>query len=200
MRIKDVYEILKNLKDNKVTQSDIARAIGTTRANVSKLIKNDSYINGDKIEKIEKYVEVKLSGDEGMLNIDYYPEGLLDTENRNEFSKKVIKSKMAMALFSKPDKTKQHIMFHSSDNSMAPKILEGDFLVVEVLGDEPIQNKKIYAFLFDNTLYIRRIMKNINQFIFEADNEEYPTRKIDFKELKDFKIIGRVIYTGRTNL
>ena len=35
MRIKEIHEILQQKKNGKVTQNDIARAIGTSRANVS---------------------------------------------------------------------------------------------------------------------------------------------------------------------
>ena len=54
MRIKEIHEILQKNKNGKVTQNDIACAIGTSRANVSKLFAKNSFINDDKSVFVER--------------------------------------------------------------------------------------------------------------------------------------------------
>ena len=198
MRIKEIHQILQKLKNGKVTQNDIARAIGTSRANVSKLFKNNSYINDEKIKKIEDYFEITLSGDNDFIEVEYYPDTVTDWENGKYFmSKKHIKCKFPSTFF-EAKKGAKYIMCHANDYSMSPTILSGDIVIIE-LTDEFINNKT-YGFLYKGLFYIKRLSININQIILLSDDKNYPPQYIEEKELKNFELLGRVVYVGRTQI
>ena len=58
--INDVQLILQNMLNRTVPQSEIARALGTGRANISLRIKNKSELQINEIIKLEKFFNVKL--------------------------------------------------------------------------------------------------------------------------------------------
>jgi len=61
--INDIQAILENLLQKPVPQSEIARALGTGRANISLRIKNRSEIQINEIRKLENYFNVSLAAE-----------------------------------------------------------------------------------------------------------------------------------------
>ena len=198
MRIKEIYQILQEQKSGKVTQSDIARAIGTSRANVSKLLAKNSYINDDKIERIEKYFDIDLQTiKSGLINVDYFPDKIIDVKDgKAVLSNKFMKTSMPLGFFPVEEEA-QYIMCHANDNSMSPLILKEDFVIVKRLNADTIIDNQIYLFSYKKKVYIKRLDKNINQIISFSENKEYGTQYISKEDIKDFLILGKVVYVGR---
>lgn len=191
MRIKELHQILQERKNGKVTQNDIARAIGTSRANVSKLFAKNSFLNDDKLKKIEEYFDVKLDGTNDFVILDYYPDSVINVENGMVvMSKKCVPFKIPVCFFD-AKKCAEYFMCHSIDNSMYPLIMNGDFLIIEKA--EKIENDKIYAFVYEKDLYIRRLAKNIKEIIVKAENKDYKTQTIKNEEAVKFYLLGRVV-------
>ena len=198
MRIKELYKILQANKNGKVTQSDIARATGTSRANVSKLFAKNSFLNDDKLKKIEEYFNINLkNAQSGLVYMDYFPDRVVEfTENNNiKLSDKSIKTAMPSAVFPYENGA-EYFICHSNDDSMFPLINKGDFLIVKKLNTENINNK-IYLFVYKKTLYIKRLDKNINQIVVFSENKEYKTQYISGNEEDNFYLLGEVVYIGR---
>lgn len=199
MKFKEVYEILQKIKNNKVTQNDIAKAIGTSRANVSKHIAKNSFVNDEKIEKIEKYFNVKLNDNSDFITVDYYPESLIEIKNeKTVLSEKHVECKMPKNLFNINENANGYFMINSKSNSMYPIILEGDYLIIENSDNKSIEDNKIYVFTYDNNLYINRLSKNINQIIVQSENKDYPTQYIKNEKMNRFHLFGKVVYIGRS--
>lgn len=197
MRILEVHQLLQTLTGEKITQSKIAKAIGTSRANVSKLFANNSFINDDKIKKIEEFFNVKLTEKENGINIDYYPENIVE-KGETTLSKKHVNCKIPTNFF--PIKSgAKYIMCHANENSMTPTIMNGDFIIIENSPLLEITNNKIYAFIYNGEFYIRRISNNINQLVITADNRDFSTQYIE-KSSDDFELLGQVIYIGRVQI
>ena len=198
MKIKEIHEILQKHKNGKVTQNDIARAIGTSRANVSKLFAKNSFINDDKIKKIEEYFDINIGNISGLVYIDYYPETIAkEYKDKIIMSEKHVKSAIPMSLFPVEENSK-YIMCHANDDSMEPLIFSGDFLIIKLKNPYEITNNKIHAFLYDNTFYVRRLSKNINQIVVKSENKDFPVQYIGEQEMNSFRLIGQVVYVGRT--
>ena len=191
MRIKELHQILQQKKNGKVTQNDIARAIGTSRANVSKLFSKNSFLNDDKLKMIEDYFGIKLDEKNGFAALDYYPDSVAVIKN-NEIvmSEKRVKFKIPSAFLGIND-SKDYFICHSNDNSMYPLIIEGDFLVIEKT--EKIENNKIYLFLYGKDIYIRRLRKNIKEIIAKAENKEYRNQNIQINEMENFYPLGKIV-------
>ena len=200
MRIKEIHEILQQKKNGKVTQNDIARAIGTSRANVSKLFSKNSFLNDEKLKKIEEYFDINLNNVKDEFVIDYYPDSLLEIKN-NQFaiSEKRVKFKLPFGLFN-VNKNFKYVMTNAVDDSMSPNLKTGDFVIVELSGSQNITNNKVHAFIYENCFYIRRLLKNINQIIVQSDNEFYPAQYIRKEDAKNLYIIGPVVYMMRTQI
>lgn len=199
MRIKEIHEILQKNKNGKVTQNDIACAIGTSRANVSKLFAKNSFINDEKIEKIEKYFDVNLNIIPEILQIDYFPEDIaVVKKGALVFSNKSVKT-MIPQTFLSVEKNSRYIMCNSKDNSMFPYIIEGDFVIIELKNETKIVNNKVHAFIYNDEFYIRRLSKNINQIIVKSDNKDFPTQYIEKSEMKNLHILGQIVYIGRVD-
>ena len=198
MRIKEIHEILQKLTNGKVTQNDIAKAIETSRANVSKLFANNSFINDDKVKKIEQYFEVKLDNSNNLFLVKYYPGNIIDKMlNKNELSDKFIECKMPLSFYPF-NKNREYIMCHANDDAMSPFILEGDFVIIELDSHSQINNNKIYAFIYENDFYIRKIVKNINQLMIISDNKFFRPQYIEKVDMDKFTLLGHVVYIGRT--
>ena len=199
MRIKEIHEILQKNKNGKVTQNDIACAIGTSRANVSKLFAKNSFINDEKIEKIEKYFDVKIRVIPEILQIDYFPDEIAAVKKGELiFSDKSVKT-MIPQTFLNVEKDSKYIMCNSKDNSMAPYIMSGDFVIIALKRETKIFNNKVHAFIYNDEFYIRRLSKNINQIIVKSDNKDFPTQYIEKGEMKNLHILGQIVYIGRVD-
>jgi len=85
-------------------------------------------------------------------------------------------------------------------SSMSPTINNGDKVFIsEFAKDEEVYNSIMYLVLYENRTYIKRLQINpVNKMIrLVSDNDKYETFEIPENELRDFKIIGRVIFKCR---
>ena len=197
MRIKELHEILQRKKKGKVTQNDIARAIGTSRANVSKLFAKNSFINDEKIKNIEKYFDVKIHDEDDISTIDYYPDKIAEVKNDKVImSDRHVNFKIPSRLLD-INSDSEYFICHAIDNSMYPYIINGDFIVVKVDKSE-IENGKIYLFIYDGGVYIRRLTKNIKEIVLEAENKDYNAQSINVNERKKIYLLGKVVNIIRT--
>lgn len=83
--ISQVIDDLQNLTYSKVTQSDIARALGITRATVSARVKTDSQITQNEREKLEKVYNVKLLPQTTGQRLDALMKKLNIADNKEQF-------------------------------------------------------------------------------------------------------------------
>lgn len=79
-------------------------------------------------------------------------------------------------------------------NSMEPIIQDGDCILVDCSPVTQIDNGAIYALIYDDTLKVKRLIKDFNTLIIKSDNKDYPdiTVSADEANQKIF-IVGKVI-------
>ena len=183
--------------NGKVTQSDIARATGTSRANISKLFAKNSFINDEKIEKIEEYFNINFNDvQSGLIYMDYFTGDVAKIiEGKVKFSEKFIRTAIPCAIFPYENGA-QYIICHSNDDSMFPLINKGDFVIIKKIESVDNIDSRIYLFLYKNNIYIKRLNKNINQIVVFSENKEYKTQYISNEDMKDLYILGEIVYTG----
>ena len=68
MNICELQTLLITLTRRNITQTKIAEALGTTRSNISLIIKNKSLITNEELEKLKNFFNISISNDE-QLNI-----------------------------------------------------------------------------------------------------------------------------------
>ncbi len=130
---------------------------------------------------IPKY-KAKLSGGPGYLN----PSDKVDANL--SFRTEFIRSKG-----SKNDMA----LFEVSGDSMEPFIWHQDVVMVDMSHKDPkdIINGKVYAFRFNSTVLVKRLVWQGKKLMAISENKElYDPYEIEFDE--DFELIGKVAWVG----
>ncbi len=179
MYIKDVQDTLRRLKNTNISQGDIAKAINTTRSNVSQLFAKNSDLDEDKIKKIESYFNVELNSDASFdfIKVPIYQDQMQQTKD--------------FICLSKKESTDRESIFaiKVSTNSMSPYINKGDIAVFNK-NFEKIEDGKIFLIKFKNNLYIKRILNNMSTIILKSDNKDYTDIVIDSFKTDEIEILG----------
>ena len=85
---------------------------------------------------------------------------------------------------------KRYSVIHAYGDSMQPYIHDKDLLVFEDYNGEQICDNRIYVFRYEDKIFIKRLVLNINQLIIKSDNAEYKPITVDLKDA-DIQIIGK---------
>ncbi len=76
---------------------------------------------------------------------------------------------------------------------MSPYIKDNDKLIIEYYNGEQIKDNSVYIFKYNNEIFIKRLVKNIDQIVVKSDNEIYPIRFIDTNNTQNLSIIGQIV-------
>jgi len=75
---------------------------------------------------------------------------------------------------------------------MTPEINDKDLLIIDT-EKKPLIDGEIYVMNFENQLYCKQVLLNINQIILKSFNPEYPSVSLQGQEKEGLNIIGRVV-------
>lgn len=217
LTIKELLDELQKLTNLKISQTDIANALGTTRSNISLRIKNKSMATLEEIKKVIAFLNIssphnvmnallksknQLIADnieddpdqEDTISMDYYPD-VFGSCGAGAFvfseNKEILE--VPRRLITSYDGFKKYSVINAVGDSMTPYIFDKDRLVVEHWHGEQIRDNRIYIFRFGDNIFIKRLVLNLDQIIVKSDNKEYPPRHIEKKDADDFQIIGRIV-------
>lgn len=163
-------------------------------------VKRNSDFSDEEIEKIEEHYGISLrGGDNNSVELNYYPDVFASCGTGctvfQESPEKISISKDSIPDYSP---NAEYSVINASGSSMYPIIFEGDKIILKHWQGEQIIDDKIYLFTYNYELFIKKLVKNIDQIIIKSENKEYENRIITPNET--FKIIGRVIGLIRTNV
>ena len=212
LTIKEIHQILQDTSKVKISQADIANALGTTRSNISLRIKNDSEATYQEIKKIEDFFSITFNDpmtqnaryaersmeenkQNNIINIDYFPDVYLSAgygvEVFDEYSEVVgiderfLTSERGMRVNPKNCK-----MVRVSGNSMYPEYHHGDRVIIDE-SDTNLTDGQIYAFRYDGQCYVKEINRAGNKIKCISVNKEYEPFFIE-RDV-DFKVFGRIL-------
>lgn len=187
---------VSNKTKKKITYMDIAKVLGYTKQYVSQ-IKDDELTQTQK-EKIEKHYKIDLSkpiiSDDSII-LDYYPD-MFGSCGNGIFALSPIKEQLIVpknAFFTHFSPVKQYSVINACGDSMQPFICDKDRLIVEHYEGEQIIDSRPYIFCYKDEIFIKRLVKNVNQLVIIPDNKNYDTIKLIGKELEDINIIGQIV-------
>lgn len=224
LTVKEFITELQNLTNLKITQVNIAGALGTTKSNISLRIKNNSKITLEEMKKIVVYLNLpgthnvlnkilekqgRLASDylgensmpvcNDILDIDYYPTVFGSCGSGSfVFSEEKEKLQVPCRLVQNYSKFKKYSIINATGDSMSPYILDHDKLIIEHYSGGQISDNRIYIFRFLDNLFVKRLVLNLDQIIVISDNNKYPTRTIDHDNFDNLQIIGRIVGIFRT--
>ena len=219
LTVKEFITELQNLTNLKITQVNIAGALGTTKSNISLRIKNNSKITLEEMKKIVVYLNLpgthnvlnkilekqgRLASDylgensmpvcNDILDIDYYPTVFGSCGSGSfVFSEEKEKLQVPCRLVQNYSKFKKYSIINATGDSMSPYILDRDKLIIEHYSGGQISDNRIYIFRFLDNIFVKRLVLNLDQIIVISDNNKYPTRTIDHDNFDNLQIIGRIV-------
>ena len=227
LTIKDFQEYLQKYTSLNISQAEIARALGTTRSNISLRIKNKSQLTLPEARKIVENLRINaphevLNGmlktcgqycesdtsmpdivqeNEATVDMAYY-EDVYGSCGSGAFvfseSTKIIQVPKNIILSYSGFKT--YSVVNASGDSMQPHILDKDRLIVEHWNGEQITDNKVYIFRFNDQIFIKRLVLNLDQIVVKSDNKEYQTRYIEAAAADNFQIIGKIVGLMRSEV
>lgn len=200
----ELVECLQNLINRKVSQKELSEILGITApTTMSGRATRNSRFTTDEIRKIENHFKVNILSEntslrnmsnEDEIQADYYEDvfgscgsgAFVFSENKKPIMipRECFKSYSPFRIYS---------VINAIGDSMLPYIHEKDRLIVEHWNGEQIRDNGVYVFRLGDNIFVKRLVLNIDQLVIKSDNELYPIRFVEIKDLSDFQIIGQIV-------
>lgn len=211
MRHSTLVQIITKQNGVEPKQQDFANVLGLTRNAISSRAFRDKEYSYNEVKKISEAFGVDLfQGDsnqkvftsehrkallatiqEREFIADYYPEvfGSCGTGTfvPADYRESISVPKQCVNAF---NANKHYSVIHAYGDSMQPYIHDKDLLIFEDYNGEQICDNRIYVFRYEDKIFIKRLVLNINQLIIKSDNAEYKPITVDLKDA-DIQIIGK---------
>ena len=199
MRNSEVFSRLQNLINRVPMQKELAEKTGINQNTLSAKKIRDSKWTAEEIDKLNKAYNIDIYNQkretEQSVTLDYYPD-MFGSCGNGIFALSPIKEKLIVpkkAFFTRFSPVKQYSVINAYGNSMEPFIYDKDKLIVEHWEGEQIIDNRPYIFSYKDEIFIKRLVKNINQLIIIPENKLYDTIKLQGEELKEINIIGQIV-------
>lgn len=192
MKYNELFNTLQNLMHFKPKVSDIAYIIGVKdKALYARATRNVGF-SDEEVEKIERYYGILLRTSDDCLEVDYYPDIYASCGNGcevfSESKEKLTIAKSSIPYYSNDDK---YFVITCRGSSMSPVLEDNDKAIIRQWQGEQIIDDRIYLFSFNSELFIKRLVKNLDQIIVISENKIYENRTVGKKD--DFRIIGQIV-------
>lgn len=203
MKYTELQEKLQELTGNKISQSKIGEIIGTSRQNIGSKFNNPkSEVSVSELQKLEEFYGVKLyhnsivKDDENAIPVDYYPD-IFGSCGSGTFilsqQKEIVQ--VPKRFFNHFSPLKQYSVINAIGDSMMPYIQNKDKLIVEHWNGEQIKDNQIYVFCYKDEIFIKRLIKNVDEIIVKSDNPDpmYRPRFIEKEDMNNILIVGEIV-------
>lgn len=207
-----VDELIENLKNRNIilTGRDLAAIWDMSEENVSRMKNGKKQIKTKYIEMLEDKFDICLINQEEKIDkckktienetieLNYYPEVFASCGfGSYALSEKKEPITIPKKCFIKPfDEHKQYSVIIARGDSMETTILNKDKLIVEHCAKgEQIKDNSIYVFCYGDEIYIKRLVKNIDEIIIKSDNPDpiYKTKFISGDDINKLIVIGEIV-------
>lgn len=195
MKASGLFEALQNLINYKPTQQQIADILGVKQSVIGNRVARNSNFSDEEIAKIEEYYNITLapSSNANMVELDYYPDVYGSCGNGSmifeESPEKISVTKSQIHNYSTSDK---YTVINARGLSMYPLICDMDKLIIKQHNGEQIIDNDVYVFNYNGEIFIKRLVKNIDQIVCISENKDFENRPITPTE-QNFKILGKVV-------
>lgn len=199
MRYDKLIDTLQNLIHSKPTQQALASALGIAQTAINGRAKRNSNFSDEEIEKIEKYYNVVLSRAPLVVNsiyVDYYPD-VYGSCGGGAFALSETKEIISVpkSSFWEFSSLKKYSVINAVGDSMYPSIVDRDKLIIEHWENEQIKDNRVYVFCYKDEIFVKRLIKNIDEIIIKSDNPDpmYRPRYVGGEDMNNIIIVGQVV-------
>lgn len=203
MRCDAFLERLQNLTGVEIGINSLESISGTAKKTWYARMSRNANVPDEEIELFERKYAIDLLGSgnsKDTLTLNYYPNvfgscgtGLMVFD---ECAEKMTITKDSIEGYSA---SKQYSIINARGSSMSPRIEDNDKLVIQHCIDEQIIDDNVYLFRYNNELFIKRLVKNVDQIVCISENPRFQDRVIEPKE-DNFAIVGKVVGLFRSKV
>ena len=201
MNIIELQGKLTKLNIN-IPDADICKIWGMDTSSFSRKKKLGSEIKHKNIQQLEKALKIKLIDYENNVNmfddtvtLDYFPD-VCGSCGNGVFQFSTYKEQMVVAksnFCTRFSPHKKYFVINAYGDSMQPLIYDKDKLIVEHWDGEQIIDNKPYIFCRNDEIFVKRLVKNVNQLLIIPDNKAYDTIKLTDEQMNEVDIIGQIV-------
>lgn len=197
----ELKDYLQNLTGNELSQALLAEAIDTSPQSLSARMKNPkSEVTVSELEAAKKYLnlieDVKTDLIVDGIEADYYPE-VFGSCGSGSFVLSEVKEKVIVPryCFNSYSRGKKYSVINARGDSMQPYIQNKDLLIVEHREGEQIYDNCVYVFCYDDQIFVKRLIRNVDEIIVKSDNPDpmYRPRYIEKDDMNNLIIIGQIV-------
>lgn len=206
MRYSELVANLQNLTKTKISQQTIATLLGVGQTAISGRASRDSKFTVEELVKIESGLALPIGALSSILKekegitLDFYPDVFGSCGNGcmvfSETSEKMAVTKDVITNYSPNNK---YSIISARGSSMSPTINDEDKLVIQHNLNEQIIDDTVYLFRYNDELFIKRLVKNVDQIVCISENPRFQDRIIEPKG-DNFSIIGKVVGLFRSKV
>ena len=206
MRYSELVANLQNLTKAKISQQTIATLLGVGQTAISGRASRDSKFTVEELVKIESGLALPIGALSSILKekegitLDFYPDvfGSCGT-GCMVFSEAKEKLAVTKDIITNYSASNQYSIISARGSSMSPTINDDDKLVIQHNLNEQIIDDTVYLFKYNDELFIKRLVKNVDQRVCISENPRFQDRIIEPKG-DNFSIIGKVVGLFRSKV
>lgn len=208
MRYSELLDTLQNLIGYRPTQAELCRNLDIKQSAMANRAGRNSDFSLEELQKLErKYaVEIITSSNvsDNLTELNYFPNvfGSCGTGLTvfDETSEKISVTKDLITNYSPSN---QYSVIVARGESNEPTVMNNDKLIVEHIRDNVIIDNQLYVFSYDGQIYVKRLIRNIDELVVISDNPDkntYRTQYITKENINNVKILGKIIGLIRENV
>lgn len=204
MRYSVLLDTLQNLTGYRPTQAELCRKLDIKQSAMAQRAGRDSDFSLEELQKLERIYAVSIitscNVSDSTADLNYYPNvfGSCGTGLTvfDETSEKISVTKDLIANYSASN---QYSVISAKGSSMAPLIIESDKLIIQHNLNEQIIDDTVYLFKYNDELFIKRLVKNVDQIVCISENPRFEDRIIT-PNGDNFSILGKVVGLFRSKV
>ena len=192
---------LKKLRfEHQLTQDKLGKILGVSKQQISNIETGKSDLTDENKRILSKKFDLNLQNQifnqENYVLIDYYPD-IFGSCGRGAFvlseQKELIQ--VPQKFFGHFSKQKHYSVINAIGESMLPTLRPKDKLIVEHWQGEQIKDNQVYVFCYKDEIFVKRLIKNIDEIIVKSDNPDpmYRPRYIEKEDMNNVLIVGEIV-------
>ena len=197
-------ETLQKLTGVKISQQIVATALNVRQSTIGSRATSGKEFSINELIQIEQAMCLPMGCLSGVsstdITLDFYPDVFGSCGSGcmvfNETSEKMSVTKDVITNYSPNNK---YSIISARGSSMAPTINDEDKLVIQHNLNEQIIDDTVYLFRYNDELFIKRLVKNVDQIVCISENPRFQDRIIEPKG-DNFSIIGKVVGLFRSKV
>ena len=199
-----VSTTLQKLTNTRISQQTIATALNVRQSTIGSRATSGKEFTIDELIQIEQAMGLPMGCLSGVsssdITLDFYPDvfGSCGT-GCMVFSEAKEKLAVTKDIITNYSASNQYSIISARGSSMSPTINDDDKLVIQHNLNEQIIDDTVYLFRYNDELFIKRLVKNVDQIVCISENPRFQDRVIEPKG-DNFSIIGKVVGLFRSKV